>query len=164
MDETAKPASESASEMVQLVLPNEINPHGSVLGGIVMHWMDLAAAIVAHRHARRPVVTAAVDHITFAAPIRVGQLAILRAHLSYVGRSSMEVTVRVDAEDLSGGIRSHTSTAYFTFVAIDDQGNPTPVPKLRLDTDAEREENRLAGERRKRRLALREAVGGERAG
>ena len=161
-DLASKPASESATEMVQVVLPNDANIHGSLLGGTVMHWMDLAAAIAAHRHARKPVVTVCVDQITFEAPIRIGQVAILRAHVTLTGRTSMEVTVEVGSEDLDGGIRRHTSTAYFTFVAIDPAGRPTPVPALRLDTDAERAENRRAQERRERRLTQR--GGGDRAG
>lgn len=157
----AKTVRETAAEMVQIVLPNDANVHGSVLGGTVMHWMDLAAAIAAHRHARKPVVTVCVDQITFEAPIRIGQLAILRAHITMTGRSSMEVAVDVSSEDLDGGIRRHTSTAYFTFVAIDGEGRPTPVPPLRLETEEERAEHRRALERRERRLATR---GGERAG
>lgn len=154
-----KSAAESATEMIQFVLPNDANPHGTALGGTVMHWMDLAAAAAAHRHSRRPVVTASVDQITFEHPVRIGQLAILRSRVTHVGRSSMEVTVDVGVEDLNSGKRRHTSTAYFTFVAIDDGGRPTEVPPLRLETDEEREENRRAEARRARRLALR--AGGE---
>jgi len=162
MSLSPKTARESATEMVQLVLPNDTNPHGSVLGGTVMHWMDMAAAMAAHRHARTPVVTASVDQITFEAPIRVGQVAILRSRLTHVGKSSMEVTVQVESEDLNSGSRRHTSTAYFTFVAIDGAGRPVPVPPLRLETDDEREEFRRAEDRRARRLEMR--AGGERAG
>ena len=158
----AKPASESAADMVQVVLPNDANIHGSVLGGTVMHWMDLAAAIAAHRHARKPVVTVCVDQITFEAPIRIGQLAILRARVTLAGRTSMEVAVEVSSEDLDGGVRRHTSTAYFTFVAIDAAGRPSPVPPLLLSTEEERAEHRRALERRERRLEMR--GGGERAG
>jgi acyl-CoA hydrolase len=159
---TAKPASDSTAEMMQIVLPNDANIHGSVLGGTVMHWMDLAAAVAAHRHARRPVVTVHVDSITFEAPIKIGQLAILKAKVTLAATTSMEVAVEVSSEDLDGAIRRHTSTAYFTFVAIDGHGRPAPVPPLRLDTEEERAEFKRAQARRERRLALR--AGGERAG
>ncbi|HKA25269.1 MAG TPA: acyl-CoA thioesterase [Candidatus Eisenbacteria bacterium] len=158
----AKPASDATAEMIQIALPNDANVHGSVLGGTVMHWMDLAAAVAAHRHARRPVVTVCVDQITFDAPIRIGQLAILKAKVTLAATTSMEVAVEVLSEDLNGGIRRHTSTAYFTFVAIDAEGRPTPVPPLRLDTDEERAEHQRAQARREHRLALRR--GGSRAG
>jgi acyl-CoA hydrolase len=158
----AKPASDATAEMLQIVLPNDANIHGSVLGGTVMHWMDLAAAVAAHRHARRPVVTVCVDQITFEAPIRVGQLAILKAKVTFAASTSMEVAVEVSSEDLDGAVRRHTSTAYFTFVAIDGHGRPAPVPPLRLDTEEERAEFLRAQARRERRLALR--AGGERAG
>jgi acyl-CoA hydrolase len=161
MELAPKSAAESATEMTQMVLPNDANPHGTALGGTVMHWMDLAAAAAAHRHARRPVVTASVDQITFEHPVRIGQLAILKARVTHVGRTSMEITVDVGVEDLNSGSRQHTSTAYFTFVAIDDKGRPVAVPPLRLDSEDDRREHAAGEERRARRLGLR--AGGERA-
>jgi len=150
--------SESAAEMAQLVLPHEANVHGTVLGGTVMHWIDLAAAVVATRHSRRPVVTAAIDEMSFRAPIQVGQLALLHARLTLVDTSSMEIRVDVDSEDLMSGERRHTSTAYVTFVALDpDTKLPTAAPPLILSNDAEREEHALALERRRARLARRAA-------
>lgn len=157
MSPTGKPSRESATEMVQLVLPNDANPHGAVLGGTVMHWMDLAAAITAHRHARCPVVTVSVDSISFEAPIRVGQVAIVNARLTFTGRTSMEICVDVDSEDLNRGTRLRTSRAYFTFVALDAAGQPAPVPALVSETDAERKEIEAARERRARRLSGRES-------
>lgn len=155
----ARTVAESATEMAQLVLPHEANVHGTVLGGTVMHWIDLAAAVAANRHCRRPVVTAAIDDMAFLAPIRVGQLALLRARLTQVGESSMEIRVDVDSEDLLSGRRRHTSTAYVTFVALDPEtGRPTAVPPLELTSDAERAEHALAEERRGQRLARREAA------
>ena len=152
---------DSATEMTQLVLPHEANVHGSVLGGTVMHWVDLAAAIVATRHSRRPVVTAAFDEMAFLAPIQVGQLALLHAHITLVDRSSMEIRVTVESEDLLSGERRHTGTAYVTFVALDPvTRRPTPVAPLVLETDAEREENARALERR--RLRLERRTGGAR--
>ena len=142
--------------MVQLVLPQHANVHGSVLGGTVMHWIDLAAAIVANRHSRRPVVTAAIDEMAFLAPILVGQLAVIHARITLVDRSSMEICVDVESEDLLSGERRHTSTAYVTFVAIDPvTRRPVPVPPLRLDTPEERLEHERAQERRRLRLEKR---------
>jgi acyl-CoA hydrolase len=142
--------------MTQLVLPHEANVHGSVLGGTVMHWIDLAAAVVANRHSRRPVVTAAIDELSFLAPIEVGQLALLHAHITLVDRSSMEIRVDVESEDLLSGERRHTSTAFVTFVALDPATKkPVAVPPLILETDAERAEHALALERRRSRLERR---------
>jgi acyl-CoA hydrolase len=142
--------------MTQLVLPHEANVHGSVLGGTVMHWIDLAAAVVANRHSRRPVVTAAIDEMSFLAPIEVGQLALLHAHITLVDRSSMEIRVDVESEDLLSGERRHTSTAFVTFVALDPvTKRPVAVPPLILETDAERAEHAQALERRRLRLERR---------
>ena len=149
---------DSATEMAQLVLPQHANVHGSALGGTVMHWMDLAAAVVANRHCRRPVVTAAIDEMSFLAPILVGQLALIRACITMVDRSSMEIRVDVESEDLLSGERRHTVTAYFTFVAIDaTTRRPVSVPRLLLETDEERAEHARALERRRLRLERREA-------
>lgn len=157
--ETARPGravGESATEMTQLVLPHQANVHGSVLGGTVMHWIDLAAAVVATRHCRRPVVTAAIDEMSFLAPIHVGQLAMLRARMTLVDTSSMEIRVDVESEDLMSGERRHTSTAFVTFVALDPESRrPTAVPPLLLANDEERAENARARERRRARLARR---------
>jgi acyl-CoA hydrolase len=130
--------SESAADAVQVVLPNDTNPLGNVLGGRVMHWIDLIAAVVAYRHSKRPVVTAAMERLEFHSPIRLGQIAILKAVVNYVGRTSMEVGVEVYAEDPTSGQRRHTSSAILTYVALDDHGKPIPVPPLRLETDEER--------------------------
>jgi len=150
--------SESATEMIQLVLPHEANVHGSVLGGTVMHWIDLAAAIVANRHSRRPVVTAAIDEMSFLAPISVGQFALLHARMTLVDHSSMEIRVDVESEDALSGERRHTSTAFVTFVALDPQtGRPTPVPPLILESEDEVLEHTRALERRRLRLERRKA-------
>ena len=147
---------ESAAEMAQLVLPHQANVHGTVLGGTVMHWIDLAAAVVASRHCRRPVVTAAIDEMSFLAPIQVGQLALLHARLTLVDTSSMEIRVDVDSEDLMSGERRHTSTAFVTFVALDPvTRRPVQVPPLVLGDDDERAEHAAARERRRQRLARR---------
>ena len=149
---------DTAVEMPQLVLPQHANVHGSVLGGIVMHWIDLAAALVANRHSRRPVVTAAFDEMAFLAPIEIGQLALLKARLTLVDRSSMEIRVDVHSEDLLTGALRTTGTAFVTFVALDPETKrPTPVPRLELTTDDERAEHAQALERRRLRLERRKA-------
>jgi acyl-CoA hydrolase len=158
--QAARTVRESAAEMAQLVLPHEANVHGTVLGGTVMHWIDLAAAVVATRHARRPVVTAAIDEMSFLAPIQVGQLALIHACMTAVDRSSMEIRVDVESEDLMRNERRHTSTAYVTFVALDPvTRRPTPVPPLALETDAERAEHARALARRRLRLERRPSQG-----
>jgi acyl-CoA hydrolase len=145
--------------MTQLVLPQHANVHGSVLGGTVMHWIDLAAAVVANRHCRKPVVTAAIDEMSFLAPILIGELALIRARITLVERSSMEIRVDVESENLLTGERRHTSTAFVTFVAIDiETKRPTPVPPLILETDEERAEHGRALERRRLRLERRKLL------
>ena len=109
--------------MRELVLPNDTNSHGNVLGGKVLHLMDLACAMVAMRHCRRPVVTAAMDNVEFLAPIPGGHFMILKAMVNYTGRSSMEIGVRVEGEDPRTGDITHTSSAYLSFVALDDLKN-----------------------------------------
>lgn len=138
--------------MVELVLPNDTNTMGNVLGGRVLHWIDLAAAIVAHRHARMEAVTASMDEVSFLAPIRVGQLAVIAARMTYVGRTSMEIRVDVQSEDLMSGERRRTSTAYLTFVAVDESGRPATVPPLLYETEEEKREARAAEARRAERL------------
>ena len=146
--------------MAELVLPHQANVHGTVLGGTVMHWIDLAAAVVANRHCRRPVVTAAIDEMSFLAPIQVGELAMMHARMTLVDKSSMEIRVDVDSEDLVSGERRHTSTAFVTFVGLDPKtGRPTPVPPLLLESAEERAEHERAKERRRQRLARRAAHG-----
>lgn len=160
---TGRRVAESVTDMAELVLPHEANVHGSVLGGTVMHWIDLAAAITANRHCRRPVVTAAIDEMSFLAPIEVGQLALIHARMTFVDKSSMEICVQVDSEDLLSGERRHTSTAYVTFVALDpDTRRPTSVPPLILENDEERAEHQRGHERRRLRLERRQHMQGSR--
>src|SRR5262245_19201524 len=153
-----RPVSDSATEMTQLVLPQHANVHGSVLGGTVMHWVDLAAAIVANRHSHRPVVTAAFDEMAFLAPIQIGQLALLKARLTLVDRRSMEIRVDGAGEEPLNGERRTRGKAFVTFVALDQKtGRPTPVPPLELETEEERKEHAQAVERRRHRLERRQA-------
>jgi acyl-CoA hydrolase len=149
-DLAPRAAEESATEMVQLVLPNDTNPLGNVLGGTVMHWIDVVAAITAHRHARRLCVTASIDDLSFEAPIRMGQIARLSARVAFTSNTSIEVQVDVLAEDLNTGATRRTSTAFLTFVAIDEAGRPVPVPPLLVGPGDEAEHDRAVARRRDR--------------
>lgn len=150
-----KAVSESQSEYAELALPNDANALGDVLGGKVMHLVDLAGAMAAMRHARRPVVTASVDHMNFLSPVRIGQLIILRSSVNRVFHTSMEVGVRVTVEDLMTGDQRHTSSAYLTFVALDKSGKPTPIDPVIPETKEQIRRYEEAGKRREYRLALR---------
>jgi len=158
-----KPVRASASEYSEFALPNDANGLGNVLGGKVMHLVDLAAAMVAMRHARRPAVTASVDSLNFLHPVRIGQLMILRSSVNRVFRTSMEVGVKVWAEDLMSGHKVHTCSAYLTFVALDENRKATPVAPLIPETEEEQRRYRQAGERREFRLALRQRMKADRA-
>jgi acyl-CoA hydrolase len=152
MDMTPKRASESATEMVQVVLPNDANPLGYILGGTVMHLIDIAGAIACHRHTRTLLVTAAVDDLQFLHSIKVGDLIILKARVTCVFKTSLEVQVDVFSEETLTGRRQLTSRAYLTFVAIDRQGGRVPVPPLVVETDEERRICEEAHARRALRL------------
>jgi len=150
-----KPVSVSRSEMTEVVLPQDANPLGNVLGGRVMHLMDIAAAIAAHRHSNSYVVTASVDYVDFRNPIRVGELIILKSSVNRVFNTSMEVGVKIFSENTLTGERKHTTSAYVTFVAIDENRQPHPVAPLILQSKDDKRRFRQAGERRRIRLALR---------
>jgi acyl-CoA hydrolase len=145
---------ESAVDMVELVLPNDANPLGNILGGRVMHLIDVAGAIAAKRHSRHVVVTASVDYLDFVHPIRVGQLIRLQAFVTRAFRTSMEVEVCVYREDFKTGELRQTSAAFVTYVALDDEGKPVPVPPLILKTAEERRRYREALQRRRNRLTF----------
>jgi len=155
VDLTPKPARESATEMVQVVLPNDANPLGFILGGTVMHLIDIAGAIACHRHARSLLVTAAVDGLQFLHPIKVGDLIILKARVTCVFQTSLEVGVDVYSEEVLTGRRQLTSRAFLTFVAISKDGERIPVPPLLLETDDQRRVCEEARARRAERLKSR---------
>ncbi|MBI2956649.1 MAG: acyl-CoA thioesterase [Acidobacteria bacterium] len=150
-----KPVRASQSEMVEVVLPNDANPLGNILGGRVMHLIDIAAAIAAHRHSQSLAATAAVDYLDFRSPIKVGNLIVLKSSVNRVFRTSMEVGVKVFSEDILTGERRHTSSAYVTFVAVDKHGRPVPIPPVIPQTATERRRYREAETRRRLRLAHR---------
>ncbi|NNF06587.1 MAG: acyl-CoA thioesterase [Candidatus Eisenbacteria bacterium] len=148
-----RPAKDSQVEMLELMFPNDANPLGSVMGGRVMHFIDVAAAIAAARHCHRPCVTASVDHIDFRAPVKVGDLLVLKSTVNFTGRTSLEVGVRVEVEDRTTGKRLHTSSAYLTFVCLDGRGTPTEVPKVIPETADEKRRFEEAANRRAARLS-----------
>jgi acyl-CoA hydrolase len=152
---TGKPVSASRTEMVEVVLPQDANVFGNILGGRVMHLVDIAAAITAHRHCRSTAVTASVDHIDFRNPIRIGEVIILKASLNRAFHTSMEIGVKVFSEDLLTGEKKHTTSAYVTFVALDETRRPKPVPPVICETSEDRRRFREALVRRKYRLAHR---------
>jgi acyl-CoA hydrolase len=153
MDE--KPVRESASEYSEIALLNDSNGFGNVLGGKVMHLVDLAAAMAGMRHARNPVVTASVDSLHFLHPVHIGELIVLRSSVNRVFRTSMEIGVKVMTEKLLTGVRLHTCSAYLTFVAVDREGKAIAIPKVIPETKDEIRRYQQAGERREYRLAMR---------
>lgn len=158
MDQIPKRPADSATEMVQVVLPNDANPLGFILGGTVMHLVDIAGAIACHRHTRTLLVTAAVDGLQFLHPIKVGDLIILRAKVTAAFTTSLEVEVEVFSEETLTGVRRLTSRAYLTFVAIDREGRPIPVPPLLLESEADKKRAAEAALRRAERLKNRSSV------
>ncbi len=145
-------------ETTHLVLPGQANALGSVFGGEVCGWIDLACAVAGMRHCHQPVVTASMDDLHFHAPIRVGQVAVVHAQVNAVFRTSMEIGALVWCEDPYSGERRHTSTAYLTFVALDAGGRPTQLPPLILESDEERQRAIEAQQRRQARLARKQLI------
>lgn len=151
-----KPVSASRSEMTEIVLPAQTNPLGKLLGGQVMHWVDMVAALAAHRHSNSYVVTASVDYIDFRNPINLGEIVTLTSQVNRVFRTSMEVGVEVYSESVMRGEKKHTTTAYVTFVALDETTRePKPVVPLIVKTAEEKRRFEEAALRREVRLALR---------
>lgn len=149
---------DSYTEMVQVVLPNDANPLGFILGGTVMHLIDIAGAIACHRHTRSLLVTAAVDGLQFLHPIKVGDMIILQARVTAAWKTSLEVEVEVFSEETLTGIRRMTSRAYLTFVAINRDGGRVPIPRLTLTSDTERQKSVEAEERRQARLKAKQRL------
>jgi acyl-CoA hydrolase len=150
-----RPVRESVSECSEIALPGDANSLGNVLGGKVMHLVDIAGALAAMRHSRRSVVTASVDSMNFLHPVHIGNLIVLRSSVNRVFATSMEVGVRVEVENLRTGDRRHTSSAYLTFVALDENDRPTAIPQVIPETEDEIRRYRQAEERRRYRLEMR---------
>ena len=153
----AKPVRESQHETSELMMPEHANNMGHVFGGVILSMMDKSAAIAAFRHSRASGVTASIDRVDFREPIHPGDLVLMKASVNYAGRTSMEVGVRVEAEELITGRRRHTNSCYLTFVAVDRNGRPIEVPELQPETDDEKRRFDAAIERRRRRLEERQA-------
>ena len=148
-----KPVADSASEIVQFVLPNDANPLGALLGGRLMHWIHLAGALAAHRHSRSYVVTASIDHLDFLVPGRVGDLVVLQSAVNRVFHTSLEVGVKVWVEHYLSNERSHLSSAYLTFVAVDRHGRKLQAPPVLPQSEDEKRRYEDAGKRREIRQA-----------
>jgi acyl-CoA hydrolase len=157
-DARGKSPQESAVVMTELVLPSDTNAIGTIFGGKIMSWIDIAGAITASRHSRRTVVTASIDALHFLAPVKLGHFVHIRAAVNFVSRTSMEVGVRVDSENPLTGEFTHTATAYTTFVALDDHSRPTQVPRLILQTPTDKRRHTAAQKRRESRVRLAEEI------
>lgn len=153
----SRPVHASQHETSEIMMPQHANNLGHVFGGVVLSMMDRTAAVSAIRHARITVVTASIDRVDFREPIHVGDLVVMKASVNFVGRTSMEVGVRVEAEDMLTGQRRHTNSAYLTFVAIDRNGRPVEIAQLATESDEETRRAGAAQDRRRRRLEERQA-------
>ena len=154
-----RPVRETQHETAQLMMPQHANVLGHVFGGVVLSMMDTTAAVSAIRHARLACVTVSVDRVDFREPIHVGDLVIMKSSVNFVGRTSMEIGVRVETENLLTGFRRHTNSCYLTFVAVDRNGRPVPVPRLKPETPEELRRYEAAKQRRERRLQERTEEG-----
>ncbi|MFZ5999323.1 MAG: acyl-CoA thioesterase [Bacteroidota bacterium] len=154
MPRKKKTPKESFVSMTELVLPNDTNTLNNLMGGRLMHWMDIVSAISAQKHSNRIVVTASVDNISFRHPIRLGDVVTLKARVTRAFSSSMEVRIDVEAENVPSGVKTESNTAYFTFVAVDQGGHPIDVPEVEPETEEEKELYNGALRRRQLRLIL----------
>jgi acyl-CoA hydrolase len=150
-----KTVKESQVESFEIVFPNDANPHGNVFGGRVVQLIDVVGSISAMRHCRTAVVTASMDRMDFLNPAYIGEILILRASVNFVGRTSMEVGVKVMAENPRTGEKRHTGSAYLTYVSIDQNGRPIPIAPIQPETDEEKRRYAEAEQRRRHRLATR---------
>lgn len=156
-----RPVSQSKTVMTEIVLPSHTNALGTVFGGTISSWIDICAAIAAQRHCRGPAVTASFDALNFVKPVLKGWVVNLRASVNFAARTSMEIGVRVDAENPTTGETFHTATAYLTFVALGPDKKPVAVPPVLPETPDEVRRFQAAQKRREQRLALREALKGQ---
>lgn len=152
----AKPAAQSRVILTQLMGPQDANTLGNVHGGYIMKMCDEAGGMAASKHARRPCVTVTVDSMNFHSPVHIGNLMTVRAEVTWVGRTSLETRVLVSAENVITGDVTHTNTAYFVYVALDENGRPTPVPPIRCETEAEKATLDRAAARQQMRLQMRQ--------
>lgn len=158
----SRSVSESQVTMTEMVLPSHTNSLDTIFGGTIMSWVDIAGAICAQRHARKQVVTAHLDDLEFVAPVYKGWVVNLKASVNFTGKTSMEIGVRVDAENPMTNECFHTATAYLTFVALDSHGKPSPIPQIDPQTETEKRRHKAAEARRAHRLKARKAREAER--
>ena len=156
MNQELEPRSPSGSESLvsELMMPHQVNNHGHVFGGVVLSMVDRAAGVASMRHSGRPCVTVSFDRVDFKEPIFTGEVVTCKAKVNFVGRTSMEIGVRVEAENLFTREMRHTNTCYLTFVAINANHRPIPVPPLKLETEEDRRRFREGQKRREARIAL----------
>lgn len=161
MSKELEPRSPALSESLvsELMMPHHVNNHGHVFGGVILSMVDRAAGVAAMRHSGRPCVTVSIDRVDFKEPIFTGELVTCKARVNFVGRTSMEIGVRVEAEKLLSRERRHTNTCFLTFVAIDSEHRPVPVPPLELETEEDRKRFREGRRRREVRIALDQELG-----
>ncbi|MBI3722609.1 acyl-CoA thioesterase [bacterium] len=150
----SKPVSASRMELAEVMMPHQANLLGKVHGGVILAMIDKAAATCAIRHAGRTCVTASLDHVSFREPVEIGELVRLLASVNHIGRTSMEVGVKILSMNLATGNVRHTNSSYVTMVAVDEHGKPTPVPRLVLETDEDRRREREGAERARARKLL----------
>lgn len=155
---TEKPCRLSVVEMTEMILPQHTNSFGTVFGGVVMSWVDIAAAICAARHSGRQVVTASIDALHFLAPIKLGWIVNIKASVNFVAKSSCEVGVKINSENPTTGENHHTASAYLTMVALDSHGRPTAMPSLVLEDETQIRRNKAAELRRAQRLELKQVL------
>lgn len=150
-----KSPDETKAQVIVRMFPSEANPAGNVFGGEILKHIDMVAGIVAQRHAQSNAVTVSMDSVNFLKPVYVGNVLKLNARINYVHKSSMEIEIKVEAEDIESGQETITGTAFVTFVALDKNGKPAPVPKLLLKTDGDRQKFEEGKQRMEKRLANR---------
>lgn len=160
----SKPVSRSSAEFTHLVLPSDTNALGTIFGGRIMEWTDIAAAVVASRHCRKVAVTASMDALHFISPIRLGDIVILKAAVNFTATTSMEIGVRIECENPLSGERRHTASAYLTFVALDDAGRPTAVPAVTPETPEEKRRFQEGQKRREDRIQWKSRLKAKHAG
>lgn len=148
----SKPVSASSAEFTHLVLPSDTNALGTIFGGRIMSWADIAAAIVSSRHCRRATVTASMDALHFISPIKLGDIVVLKASVNYTHRTSMEIGVKIESENPISGERRHTASAYMTFVALDETGRPTDIPPVLPETPEQKRRFQEGQRRREERI------------
>jgi acyl-CoA hydrolase len=146
---------DSCVEMTEIVMPGDTNSLGTIFGGKIMQWMDIAAAICGFRHCRTAVVTASVDSLSFLAPVRIGDIVSLRASVNFTANTSMEIGVRVEAEEPMTGFKKHASSAYFTFVSVSKDGKPMPIKQVQPETEDDKRRFDQGKKRRLLRLQMR---------